>query len=132
MKPNEPKCDTWQVLKPGTLVSFATRENAKLTRRRMIRVAGTSAVVVVAGILFSFSSAESTEPDYGGIRCSAVRSKAKDHIAGKLDAATDAKVAQHLRQCTMCASFMKQAASVKTAVVAVPRVHYVTTLSQQE
>lgn len=132
MKPNDPHNVPWQAIEPGLLVQFAAREKAKETRRRVIRVAGPTAVVVLAGIWFGLRGFDSTEPNYGGIRCSAVQSKAKDHLAGKLDTATNAKITQHLQQCPMCASFMKQAANAKNASHVGRRIHYVTTKPQLE
>jgi hypothetical protein len=125
MKPNETQSDTWQALKPGSLIRFASRENARVTRRRLIRVGGLSAALVVAGILVSIRDADSTEPNYGGIRCSVVRAKAEAHLSGQLDAATDSKIAEHLQQCSLCASFMKQAANRQANVVKAPPVQFV-------
>jgi hypothetical protein len=131
MKPNEPPIETWQVLKPGSLVHFATRENAKVSRRQWIRAGSLTSALVLAGILFSFRDSGSTEPNYGGIRCSVVRSKAKAHLSGKLDAATDSKITQHLQQCSLCASYMQQTAKSQAKVVKKPQVHYVTAKAEQ-
>ncbi len=124
------KSEEWQVCKPGELVHFAASENAKVTRRRLMRIGGVTTLVVLTGILLSFREPNSTEPNYGGIRCSVVRSKAKAHLAGKLDAVTETKIAEHLKQCSLCASFMTRTANDQASIEDMPIIHYVTTVAK--
>ena len=98
----------WQACKSGELVRFAAKEKSRIARRTLIQIGGAAALVAFVGILLSFRQSEPAEPNYGGIRCSVVRSKAKAHLDGTLDAATEAKIAQHLEQCPLCVAYLKQ------------------------
>jgi len=43
-----------------------------------------------------------------------------------LDAATEAKIAQHLKQCPVCAAWMKKASGEQVGKKDRPAIHYVT------
>ncbi len=123
--------DEWQECAPGELIRFASREKAKVVRRRLIQAGGAVAIVVMAGVFLNLRESSSSEPNYGGIRCSAVRTNANAHLAGRLDKATEAKIAQHLKQCPVCATWMKKAAAEQVSKKDSPDFYYATVVPKE-
>ncbi len=98
----------WETCVPGDLIRLASRAKSQEIRRRIILGGGvTMTLLLVGAFLIPRLLEDSTEPNYGGIRCSAVRSQAQTYLAGGLNANTRAKISSHLQMCPLCESYVK-------------------------
>lgn len=110
--PTESDTTTWAECPPGTLNAAAMQ----IRRRTRIRAAVTW-LAAAAGVLLAVwlawptkrpGSPASVDYLYGGIACSEVVSQLKEYAAGRLDAATTARMAEHLRLCAKCRRVQSQ------------------------
>lgn len=112
MTTNQP----WQDCAPGDLARLAGRARSHLVRRRILRGAAIAIPLLFVGFLFlNQRPGNSTEPNYGGIRCSAVRSHGQAYLAGSVDADTEAKIAQHLTMCPVCKAYFTKMGTHQTS-----------------
>ena len=111
MTANQP----WQECTPGDLVRLAGRARIQLVRRRILRGSAVAIPILFVGLLFLNQRSEnSSEPNYGGIQCTAVRDHGQAYLAGSIDADIEAKIALHLTMCPSCQAYFTKLGSHQT------------------
>ena len=101
----------WTDCEPGSLGRYAERAQSHILYRRITKVVGIATVclfAVFACTAFWPQLKTLNEPNYGGIRCSKVKSSSMSYLAGTLDKKTNSKIELHLRKCTKCLSWINQ------------------------
>lgn len=114
--------DDWGACPAGALQQAALRGR----RRNRLRWAMAGCAVVGALSLALFLSARPKEAptirhpidveyNYGGIACSQVISNLSDFVDHKLDAATESRLDEHLRECAKCRTRLEQMSSASAS-----------------
>lgn len=102
--------ETWKPCPPGTLGQFAHREQTRQRRRFLVKASSVAAVVALGGGVgfWALRPRGMSEPNFGGVTCTEVRSNAMAMMAGKLPDDLMQKIQTHLSQCVECQAFLKK------------------------
>lgn len=107
-KPNT--SEAWMPCPRGSLGQFARREQTRQRRRFLVKASSVAAVVVLGGGVgfWAFGPRGSSEPNFGGVTCTEVRTNAMAMMAGTLPADLMQRIQTHLSQCPDCQEFLKK------------------------
>lgn len=94
----------------GSLGKFARREQSRQRRRFLVKASSMAAVVALgSGVGFwTLRPRGMSEPNFGGITCTEVRSNAMEMMAGTLPNDLMRKIQTHLSECGACQAFLEK------------------------
>lgn len=110
MPPKPNTSEAWMPCPRGSLGQFARREQTRQRRRFLVKVSGVAAVVALGGGVgfWTLRPPGRSEPNFGGVTCTEVRTNAMAMMAGTLPAELMQKIQTHLSQCPECQEFLKK------------------------
>lgn len=110
MPPKPNTSEAWIPCPAGSLGQFARREKTRQRRRFLVKASGVAAVVALSGGVgfWALRPRGMSEPNFGGVTCTEVRSNAMAMMAGTLPADLMQKIQTHLRQCDECQAFLEK------------------------
>lgn len=110
MPPKPNTSEAWIPCPAGSLGQFARREKTRQRRRFLVKASGVAAVVALGGGVgfWALRPSGMSEPNFGGVTCTEVRSNAMAMMAGTLPADLLQKIQTHLSQCGECQAFLEK------------------------
>lgn len=102
--------DDWQPCPPGSLASFAGKEQSRQRRRFLAKLGGVASVLLLVGgtAYLAWTPRRLGEPNFGGITCTEVRANGMAYMAGRLDAGLSKRIHIHLEQCPLCQKVFRE------------------------
>ena len=94
--------DDWQDCPPGAVQELADRLRQRRRHQQLTKVSqigGAAVVLLAVGIWFAFGN---HQPVLAGMTCSEVIEQAEDYVAGRLQAAVNGRIEEHLSHCEVC------------------------------
>jgi hypothetical protein len=110
MSPNPNMSEAWIPCPRGSLGQFARREKTRQRRRFLVKASGIAAVVALSGGVgfWALRPRGMSEPNFGGVTCTEVRTNAMAMMAGTLPSDLLHKIQTHLSQCGECQAMLEK------------------------
>lgn len=110
MPPKPNTSEAWIPCPRGSLGQFARREKTRQRRRFLVKASGVAAVVALSGGVgfWTLRPRGMSEPNFGGVTCTEVRTNAMAMMAGTLPEDLMQKIQVHLSQCADCQEFLEK------------------------
>lgn len=110
MSPKPNTSETWIPCPRGSLGQFARREQTRQRRRFLVKASGVATVLALSGGVgfWALKPRGMSEPNFGGVTCTEVRTNAMAMMAGTLPADLLPKIQTHLSQCAECQAFLEK------------------------